>query len=118
MSCVLPRMRAMVLCAAVFLFALGGCASTGNPSDPLEPLNRGVYKFNDGVDNLFVKPAAEIYRGVVPEIVRTGISNFFSNINDVIVALNNLLQGKFEQAVSDVVRVVINTTVGVLGALA
>jgi phospholipid-binding lipoprotein MlaA len=64
-----------------------------------------------------VKPAAEIYRGLVPEIVRTGISNFFSNINDVIVALNNLLQGKFEQAVSDVVRVVINTTVGVLGAI-
>jgi phospholipid-binding lipoprotein MlaA len=117
MSCALPRLRAMWLCAAIFLCALGGCASTGNPSDPLEPLNRGIYKFNDGVDHLFVKPAAEIYRGLVPEIVRTGISNFFSNINDVIVALNNLLQGKFEQAVSDVVRIAINTTVGVLGAI-
>jgi phospholipid-binding lipoprotein MlaA len=117
MSCSLPRLRAMLLCAAVFLFALGGCASTGNPSDPLEPLNRGIYKFNDGVDNLFVKPAAEIYRGLVPEIVRTGVSNFFSNINDVIVALNSLLQGKFTQAALDVARIAVNTSAGLLGVI-
>ncbi len=117
MSCSLPRLRAMLLCAAVFLFALGGCASTGNPSDPLEPLNRGIYKFNDGVDNLFVKPAAEVYRGVVPEIVRTGISNFFSNINDVIVALNNLLQGKVPEAINDIGRILVNTTLGVFGVM-
>ena len=117
MSCLLPRLRAMLLCAAVFLFALGGCASTGNPSDPLEPLNRTIYKFNDGVDNLFAKPAAEIYRGLVPEIVRTGVSNFFSNINDVIVALNGLLQGKFTQAALDVARITVNTTVGLLGTI-
>jgi phospholipid-binding lipoprotein MlaA len=115
MSSLSPRFRALLLCAAVFVFALGGCASTGNPRDPLEPLNRGIYSFNDHVDHLLVKPAAEIYRGVVPEIVRTGVSNFFSNINDVIVALNNLLQGKFLQAVSDVGRVAVNTTAGVLG---
>ena len=117
MSCLLPRLRAMLLCAAVFLFALGGCASTGNPSDPLEPLNRGIYKFNDGVDNLFVKPAAELYRGLVPEIVRTGISNFFSNINDVIVALNNLLQGKIPEAINDLGRIMVNTTLGVFGVM-
>jgi len=117
MSCLLPRMRAKLLCAAVFLFALGGCASTGNPSDPLEPLNRTIYKFNDGVDNLFVKPAAEIYTGLVPAIVRTGVSNFFSNINDVIVALNSLLQGKFTQAALDVSRIAVNTTVGLLGVI-
>ena len=115
MSCSLSRLRALILCAAVSLFVLGGCASTGNPRDPLEPLNRGIYSFNDHVDHLLVKPAAEIYRGVVPEIVRTGVSNFFSNINDVIVALNNLLQGKFMNAVSDVGRIVVNTTAGVLG---
>lgn len=116
-SCWLPRLRALTLCAAVFLFALGGCASTGNPRDPLEPINRGIYHFNDGVDHLVIKPAAELYRDVVPEIVRTGVSNFFANINDVIVALNNLLQGKLLQAVSDVGRIAVNTTAGLLGII-
>src|SRR5689334_6676676 len=110
----LLRLRAFA-CAAVALFVLGGCATTGNPQDPLEPLNRGVYKFNDVADHLIIKPAAEIYRGVVPAIVRTGVSNFFSNINDVIVALNSLLQGKVTQAALDVSRIVVNTTVGILG---
>ena len=110
-----PRWRVLLLCAAFLLSLLGGCATTGNPNDPFEPLNRGIYKFNDHADNLLIKPAAEIYRGVVPELVRTGVSNFFSNINDVIVALNNLLQGKLLQAVSDVGRIAVNTTLGVLG---
>jgi phospholipid-binding lipoprotein MlaA len=109
------RLRAVSLCAAVSLALLGGCASTGDPRDPLEPLNRGVYKFNDGVDHLIVKPAAEFYSVVVPQFVRRGVSNFFSNLDDVIVALNNLLQGKLVQAGSDVARFAVNTTVGVLG---
>jgi phospholipid-binding lipoprotein MlaA len=96
---------------------LGGCASVGNPRDPLEPINRGIYHFNDGVDHLLVKPAAEIYNGVLPQFVRTGVSNFFSNINDVIVALNNLLQGKFLNAASDVGRIAVNSTVGLLGLI-
>lgn len=111
------RLRAVVLCGLIALILLGGCASTGNPRDPLEPINRGIYHFNDGVDHLIVKPAAEIYRGVLPQIVRTGVSNFFANIGDVIVALNNLLQGKFGQAVSDVGRIAVNTTAGLLGLI-
>jgi phospholipid-binding lipoprotein MlaA len=111
----LSRLRAVVLCGAVSLLLLGGCASTGNPRDPLEPINRGIYKFNDGVDSLLVKPGAEFYRFVVPEFMRTGVSNFFSNVNDVIVALNSLLQGKLTQAGSDVARLIVNSTVGVLG---
>lgn len=111
------RLRAMVLCGLIGLTLLGGCASTGNPRDPLEPINRGIYHFNDGVDHLLLKPAAEIYRGVLPQFARTGVSNFFSNIGDVIVALNNLLQGKFGQAVSDVGRIVVNTTSGLLGLI-
>lgn len=101
----------------VALTLLGGCASTVNPRDPFEPLNRGIYHFNDGVDTVLLKPAAEVYRGVLPQFVRTGVSNFYSNINDVIVALNNLLQAKFLNAVSDVGRIVVNTTAGVLGVL-
>ncbi len=115
----LPRFRALMACAAISLFALGGCASTGsgNPRDPLEPLNRGIYKFNDVADHILLTPAAEIYKGVLPEIVRTGISNFFANVNDVVIALNSLLQGKFTQAVSDVSRIAVNTTVGLLGTI-
>lgn len=110
------RLRALLLFGLIsFSLALGGCASTGNPRDPLEPINRGIYHFNDGVDNLIIKPAAEIYRSALPQFARTGISNFFSNIGDVIVALNNLLQGKFLHAVSDVGRIVVNTTAGLLG---
>ena len=113
------RSRALlpVAVALMFMFVLGGCASNGNPRDPLEPLNRGIYKFNDGVDIMFVKPLSEAYRFYLPELARTGVSNVFSNINDVIVALNNLLQGKFVNAMSDVGRIVVNSTIGVLGLI-
>ena len=111
----ISRLRAVVLSGAVSLLLLGGCASTGNPRDPLEPINRAVYTFNDGADHLLIKPAAEFYRVTVPDFMRTGVSNFFSNINDVIVALNSLLQGKLTQAGSDVSRLIVNSTVGVLG---
>jgi phospholipid-binding lipoprotein MlaA len=111
----LSRLRAAVLCGALSLTLLGGCATNGNPRDPLEPLNRAVYTFNDGVDHLLIKPAAEFYRFFLPEFMRTGVSNFFSNINDVIVALNSLLQFKLAQAASDVGRLLVNTTVGVVG---
>lgn len=109
------RLRALAAGAAISLTLLGGCATNGDPRDPLEPLNRGIYKFNDGADALLIKPAAEFYSLIVPEWIRTGVGNFFSNINDVIVALNNLLQGKLSDAGSDVARLAINTTVGVLG---
>jgi len=111
------RLRAVLLCALVPLLLLGGCATNGNPRDPLEPMNRAIYKFNDGVDALVMKPAASAYRDLVPEFIRTGVSNFFSNINDVIVALNNALQGKIPAAINDVGRVLVNTTLGVFGIM-
>lgn len=111
------RLRALMVCGMVSLTLLGGCASTGNPQDPLEPVNRGIYHFNDGLDKAVLKPVAEVYREVLPQFVRTGVSNFFSNINDVLIALNNLLQGKLPDAASDVGRIAVNTTVGLLGVL-
>lgn len=109
------RLRFAAICAIVSLGVLGGCATTHDPRDPLEPINRGIYKFNEGVDTVLLKPAAEVYQGVVPPVARTGVSNVFANINDVVVALNNLLQGKFSEALSDVGRVLINTTAGLFG---
>jgi phospholipid-binding lipoprotein MlaA len=106
--------RALALTLLLPLLLLGGCATT-SPRDPFEPMNRAVYSFNDAVDTALIRPLAEGYRAVVPSFVRTGISNFFANINDVLIALNNLLQGKVGAAVSDVGRVLVNTTLGVGG---
>ena len=94
---------------------LAGCATGTNPQDPFESFNRGVYSFNEGLDKAILRPAAEVYRGVLPQFIRASVSNFFSNINDIVVAVNNLLQGKFTTAVSDFGRVAINSTIGVLG---
>lgn len=109
------RLRALAVGAAISMTLLGGCATNGDPRDPLEPLNRGIYTFNDGVDSLLIRPAASFYSQIVPEWIRTGVGNFFSNINDVIVVVNDLLQLKLAQAGSDVGRLAINTTAGVLG---
>ncbi|MDH4285501.1 MAG: VacJ family lipoprotein [Gallionellaceae bacterium] len=95
---------------------LGGCASTHhNPKDPLESFNRGMYQFNDTVDKYALKPVAQGYNTAVPRPVKLMISNFFSNLNDITVAINNLLQLKIADAASDCGRVVINSTIGLLG---
>lgn len=101
----------------MLLLLLTGCASTNNPRDPLEPMNRAVYQFNDGLDKVLLKPVATVYKSVVPQFVRTGVNNFFGNLYDVLTALNNMLQGKFADALSDTGRVVVNTTIGVAGLI-
>lgn len=106
-------------CALAALLLASGCASTPkelrDPRDPWEPFNRGVYKFNTDFDNAFMKPIAKGYQAVTPEPVDRGITNFFANLADVGSAVNNLLQFKLARAGSDVGRVVVNSTVGVLG---
>ncbi len=95
---------------------LAGCASTShNPKDPFESFNRGMYQFNDTVDKAVVKPAAKGYNAVMPAPGKMMVSNFFSNLDDVIVAINDLLQFKIVRAISDSGRIVVNTTVGLLG---
>ena len=96
---------------------LGGCASSGNPKDPIEGFNRAIYGFNEAVDTVLIKPVAQGYDAVLPSPVRTGVTNFFGNIADFFIGVNNLLQGKPDQAVSDLGRVLVNTTVGLLGVL-
>src|SRR5712691_5144631 len=105
------------LCVELLLAAtLAGCATTGgNPADPLEPFNRAMFRFNDAVDGAVIKPVAKGYRAVVPGIVRTGVSNFFSNLEDVWISVNNMLQGKFQDGFEDFGRVFINSTLGVAG---
>jgi len=107
------RLRLATVLLAVVLMA--GCATGKDPRDPFEGFNRGVYTFNDELDKAILRPTAEAYRVILPQFVRSSVSNFFSNINDIVVALNNLLQGKFTAAYSDLGRVAINSTIGVLG---
>lgn len=102
----------------ILTLAMTGCASTEyveNERDPWQGFNRTVYGFNDTLDQALLKPTARGYQAIAPDFVESGVRNFFSNINDVSVAVNNLLQGKVENAFSDVGRVLINTTVGLLG---
>ncbi|MDD4911806.1 MAG: VacJ family lipoprotein [Sideroxydans sp.] len=85
--------------------------------DPLEPLNRKVFVFNDTVDQAIVKPIAKGYAAVVPAPAKTLVNNFFSNLDDVTVTANDLLQLKFAQAASDGSRVIFNSTFGIFGLL-
>ncbi len=103
------------VCGVIVALALAGCAST-NPKDPFEGFNRAMFSFNDAVDQAALKPAAEAY-SEMPTFIQTGISNFFGNLGDVWTAVNNLLQGKFADGMSDVMRVAFNSTFGLGGLL-
>lgn len=91
-----------------------GCASQAN-KDPLESINRGIYKFNDVADKAVLKPVATAYKNVAPTPVRLGVNNFFSNLGTLTNVLNNLLQFKFANAFSEAGRFVINSTFGIAG---
>ena len=101
--------------AMLLLASLAGCATGGNPKDPWEPVNRKIYVFNDKLDSWVLKPIAQGYDAAAPLPVRTGVSNVFSNVEDVWIGLNNLLQGKPLWAASDLGRFMINTTLGIGG---
>ena len=105
----------LIAAVLALLTGLSGCAHYNNPRDPLESFNRGVYAFNDGVDTAILKPIAQGYRAVLPQVVRTGVGNFFSNLDDVTVIVNGVLQLKIPQATSDLGRFLINSTIGLLG---
>jgi phospholipid-binding lipoprotein MlaA len=107
-------LRGLLLLGA--LGGLAGCATTGgNPSDPFEGFNRAVFTFNDGVDKMLIKPVAIGYKTVLPTPVRTGVTNFFANLGDLWIGINNVLQGKVAAGVSDFGRFAINSTAGILG---
>lgn len=110
------RRGAATLVLALSAF-LGGCAVSGNPKDPIEGYNRAMYAFNEGADTILFKPVAQAYDAVLPAPIRTGVTNFFGNIADLLVGANNLLQGKPDQAASDLGRFLVNSTVGLLGIL-
>jgi phospholipid-binding lipoprotein MlaA len=109
------RLAAVVL-AALFAGVLAGCATTGSdPRDPYEAFNRDVYAFNEGFDQDIGRPVASAYRNYVHEEIRGRVRNFFSNIGDLFIGVNNMLQGKFEDGFMDWMRFVFNSTFGLFG---
>lgn len=97
------------------LFSATIAIAEENPKDPYEGFNRGVYKFNDTIDGAILKPIAMGYNYVTPDVAKKGVNNFYNNITDFITAVNSFLQLNFEQGMTDTGRVIVNTTVGLLG---
>ncbi len=104
---------------ALVLGLLSGCATgpNANSQDPLEPWNRGVYQFNEGLDKAILKPVATAYQDVVPSPVRTGVTNFFGNLRDLWSAANATLQLRPQEAVENFMRFNVNTFFGFAGVL-
>lgn len=97
---------------------LSGCAVTGaNPIDPWEDWNRDVQSFNDELDEHVMQPLAKGYNWIMPDFAHKGVSNFFDNIDDIAVLVNDLLQGKLMQTAEDTARFLLNSTVGLGGLI-
>jgi len=101
---------------ALALLAAAGCSTVAtDPRDPFEGFNRGVTKFNDTFDEYLARPVARGYVKVLHQEIRSRIANFFSNLADPFIGVNNFLQGKFEIGVNDLARFAFNSTIGLLG---
>ena len=125
--------RATALAAALWLAAAGVGAQTANKpaepaeaadaptagqlADPWEPFNRAIFAFNQEIDAGLLYPLSSAYVGLVPSLVRQGVSNVFNNAEDLWSAVNNLLQGKIEQSIAMSFRFAWNTVFGVAGIL-
>ena len=102
----------VLLGLAIFL---SGCATSQNTHDPLESMNRSVFSFNETADKYALKPVAIGYKTIAPDVVQIGAGNFFSNLDDFIVVINDILQLKFSEAGQDGSRLLINTFLGMGG---
>jgi len=102
-------------------FTLASCATTGsaehlaNKDDPYENVNRAMYNFNDKLDDYLAAPVSKVYMMIAPQFARTGVFNFFSNLKNINVIVNDGLQGKFMQGARDSQRFLLNTTLGLGG---
>lgn len=103
--------------AALLAVGLSGCAGNAHEgiADPLEPMNRAVFRFNEIADGVLIEPASELYGLLVPQVGQTGVRNFFDNLRSPVVLANDLLQGERERAGVTLARLMINTFLGGLG---
>ena len=105
----------------ILLLITTGCATTNNmsgdfnPDDPYEKSNRKVFEFNNKIDKLFLRPVTDFYDKATPEFAQTSITNFFANLDDIRISINNLLQGNVVESMSDITRFFINSIFGLGG---
>ena len=105
----------------ILFLVSSGCATTKNhsndfnPEDPYEKSNRKVFEFNNRIDKLFLRPVTDFYDSATPEFAQTSITNFFSNLDDIGISFNNLLQGNIVNSMSDITRFFINSIFGLGG---
>jgi phospholipid-binding lipoprotein MlaA len=99
---------------------LSGCAtyssnSLSDPSDPWQAANKPIFAMNDAIDSVLFKPLAKGYNAVTPKPIQAGVTNFFSNLNEIDNAINNLFQGKPKQFATSIGRLTVNSTIGIAG---
>lgn len=111
----IKHLKNSTVISLIFLTACASNKHVAHPNDPLEPFNRGVYKFNKTVDALYIKPTSKIYDKVVPENLKRLVSNFFNNVNEIPTIINSLLQAKYKQAADSTARFTMNSTLGIGG---
>jgi len=114
-----PRTALRILGLFCCYLCLSACATVSAPDkrDPWESYNRSIYRFNDTVDRAVMQPVARTYKNYTPGAFQNGVNNFFSNLDDVVVTLNDLLQFKFGQMAQDFTRFAFNSTFGLLGLI-
>jgi len=111
--------RLCLLLGVGMLLLLQACATvkSADARDPWEPMNRSIYQFNDAIDNVALKPAAQLYVKVLPSMVRTGVGNFLGNLGDVWSMANSALQLKGQATAETFMRINVNTFFGLAGLL-
>jgi phospholipid-binding lipoprotein MlaA len=114
-----PALRAMLVAGLLACSQLYSAPARAQAPgiDPWQAINRPVYEFNKAFDGLVIRPIASVYRELVPAPAKGGVRNFFNNLDDVNVVVNDVLQLKFRQALGDSCRFLVNTTVGLGGLL-
>ena len=108
------RSKFLTFITICLITLMTGCTTVEN-KDPLEGINRGVYKFNDVSDKALFKPIAGAYKAVMPTPVQSGVNNFFANLKTFVTSINQVLQFKFSKAAESAGRFVINSTIGIAG---
>lgn len=114
----MPHSQKKFLLLSLWALSLTGCATVPGPPDPQDPwegFNRSMYSFNTTIDKAVLKPVAKGYRAITPDPIETGVTNFFANLEEVQILVNNLLQFKLLAALSDTGRLTVNSTIGIGG---
>ena len=110
-----PISYILLVASIVFTLLISSSISKASDDDPLEPMNRAIFGFNEVVDDAILEPVAEGYRYITPDPIEDSISNFFNNLGEINTIVNSALQLKLDKTISSSSRFVINSTVGVLG---